>query len=248
MDLFGNGLSSCMFLRFICKSNARTVVSCSFIYVVKANYQNMTTPKEYEDRIGGLLSMFFTNMDDAAIRVRKSLKYRSERGYRSYSPNIDISVGPFSERRGVSLWNRYDDLVRFSSDFIDEMLIQFCSNYEDFGEGFFRIDERTIPGSYANFLSTSKGANWNARCLMAIEVEASGNRKHLLGDLINVSVSGRIGIVVGYNRDKLKTFLRQLDYLAYTIEAKKIRFNSGNIIVLKPDQFEKILLDNLKET
>lgn len=208
----------------------------------------MRSAKKYEDDIGVLLDVFFASRGDATIRVRRSLKYRSERGYRSYSPNIDISVGPFSERRGVSLWDRYDDLVRFSSDFIDEMLIQFCGNYEDFGEGFFRIDERTIPESYENFLSTSRGANWNARCLMAIEVEASGNRKHLLGDLINVSVSGRIGIVIGYDRDKLKAFLSQLDYLAYTIEAKKIRFNSGNIIVLKPDQFEKILLDNLKET
>lgn len=82
---------------------------------------------------------------------------------------------------------------------------------------------------------------------MAIEVEGSGSEKHLLGDMINVSISGRIGVVIGYNDVKFKTFLRQLDYLAYTVEANKIKFNSKNIIVLKPDQFENILINNLEE-
>jgi len=79
--------------------------------------------------------VFFATNHHATVRVRKSLKYRSEIGYRSYSPIIDVSVGPFSEERGVSLWNEYDVLVSYSSNFIDEMLRQFRLNYQEFGEG-----------------------------------------------------------------------------------------------------------------
>ena len=210
------------------------------------NLSSMRTVKEYENDIGDLLDVFFAEANDATVRIRKSLKYRSESGYRSYSPIIDISVGPFSETRGVLLWQEYDDLVNSCGRLIDDMLMEFRGDYQDFGEGFFEIEERTLPTSHKYFLSTAKGANWNARCFMAIEVENRQNTKHLLGDLVNVSISGRIGVVVGYNSVACETFLRELEYLAYTIEAKKIKFNSRNIIVLGPDQFENILINNLK--
>jgi len=207
----------------------------------------MRSAREYEDFIGTLLDAFFAHHNEATVRVRKSLKYRAEIGYRSYSPIIDVSVGPFSEERGVSLWNEYDALVNYSNNLIDEMLQQFGLNYQEFGEGYFRIEERRLPIGYIDFLSTARDVNWNARCFMAIEVEDSGSRKHLLGDMFNVSISGRLGVVIGYNQDKYETLLKELEYLAYTIEAKKIKFNSRNIIVLKPEQFEEILLNNLRE-
>ena len=169
----------------------------------------------------------------------------------SYSPIIDISVGPFSEERGVSFYGYYDKLTDFSRHVIDEMLKQFKCNYQDFWEGIFEIGQRTLPSNYSAFLSTRPGAenyvNWNARCFMAIEVENKRNAKHLLGDMINVNISGRIGVVIGYNDVAYATFLRQLEYLAYATEAKKIKFNSRNIMVLKPDQFESILINNLRE-
>ena len=210
------------------------------------------TAKEYENHIGCLLDVFFARTrENAAIRVRKGLKYRSETGYRNYSPIIDISVGPFSEERGVSLWESYDNLVSFSGNLIDVMLAAFRHNYQEFGEGYFTIEERTLPNNHHEFLTSSRSirgsSNWNARCFIAIEVEDSGSRKHLLGDMINVSISGRIGIVVGYNPDLYETFFKQLDYLSYTVRAKKIQFNSRNIIVLKPKQLEDILIYNLPE-
>ena len=44
----------------------------------------------------------------------------------------------------MSLWNEYDVLVSYSSNFIDEMLRQFRLNYQEFGEGYFRIEERRL--------------------------------------------------------------------------------------------------------
>jgi len=75
----------------------------------------MRTVKEYENDIARLLSVFFAicgNMREEGIRIRKGLKYRSEKGYRCYSPMIDVSVGPFSEKRGQSLSEEYDNLSK----------------------------------------------------------------------------------------------------------------------------------------
>lgn len=63
----------------------------------------MRSAKEYEDFIGVCLDVFFATNHHATVRVRKSLKYRSEIGYRSYSPIIDVSVGPFSGERRVTM-------------------------------------------------------------------------------------------------------------------------------------------------
>jgi hypothetical protein len=207
----------------------------------------MRTAKEFEDDISDLLDVFFSGFDQAAIRTRKSLKYRSESGFRNYSPLIDVTVGPFSEVRGVSLWRDYDRCVNFSRNLINDLVGQFRNNYQDFGQGYFGPQERVLPNGYEDFLSSSRDVNWNARCFLAIEVEDSGSRKHLLGDMINASISGRIGVLVGYNEDKHQAFLRHLEYLAYTVRAGKIKFSSRNILVLKPDQLEKALIDNLEE-
>jgi hypothetical protein len=207
----------------------------------------MRSAKEYENDIGDLLDVFFAGFNTVGIRIRKSLKYRSERGYRSYSPMIDITVGPFSETRGIQLWEEYDNLVNFSRHLIDDMLVNFRANYENFGEGYFSAEERMLPTNYMDFLSENRNSNWNARCLMAIEVEHSGGRKHLLGDMINASVSGRIAVLVGLDEDRYQTFMRHLEYLAYTVDAKKIKFNSKNILVLKSEQLEEALLTNLPE-
>ena len=94
-------------------------------------------------------------------------------------------------------------------------------------------------------LEIRQGANWNARCFLAIEVEDSKGSKHLLGDMINVGIAGRIGFITGYNKEKYETLLRQLEYIVYRVEAKKIKFNSRNILVLKPSRFEDIIPNNL---
>jgi hypothetical protein len=209
----------------------------------------MRKTKQYENDIAELLHRFYADkIDNRDIRLRQPLKYNSERGYRSYSPMIDVSVGPFSETAGQTLWRQYDDLVKFSKGFLNDLLSQFRANYKAFGEGIFNVNQRTIPTSFENFLSNAKDVNWNARCFMAIEVEQSGSKKHLLGDMVNVSISGRIGIVIGCkDKEVLDSFLRQLEYFAYTRDMKKLKFNSRNIIVLKPTQFENTLAKYLYE-
>lgn len=53
----------------------------------------MRTAKEFENDISDLLDIFFSGIDQATIRTRESLKYRSESGFRNYSPLIDVTVG-----------------------------------------------------------------------------------------------------------------------------------------------------------
>lgn len=209
----------------------------------------MRAVKEYENHIGKLLRQFFAAKMNVVkeIRIRKGLRYRSEKGYRCYSPIIDISVGPFSEIPGEDLFNEYDHLVNFSDKLINDLLQHLKTNYEEFGKGVFDINERSIPKDYQSFLSTHEDVNRNARCFMAIEVENRGSKKHLLGDILNVSISGRIGIVIGYKNNTFESCLRQLEYFAYALERKKLKFNSRNVIVLKPEQFEDILVKNIRK-
>ncbi len=207
----------------------------------------MRTAKEYEDDVTNLLDVFFSAQHAVEIRTRKGLRYRSERGFRCYSPMIDITVGPFSETRGISLWADYDNLVLFSRNFINRIIEQFRINYQNFAEGYFGFEERTLPRGHRDFLSRNQNANWNARCFLALEVEDSGSRKHLLGDMINASISGRIAVLIGCNEDRYEAFMKLLEYIAYTSEAGKIKFTTRNILVLKPDQFEKALIDSLEE-
>jgi hypothetical protein len=85
----------------------------------------MRTTKEYENDMAKLLGVFFAGkIGEKEIRARKVLKYRSEKGYRCYSPIIDVSVGHFSKIRGESLWEDYDSLVEFSSELINNLLIE----------------------------------------------------------------------------------------------------------------------------
>jgi len=63
--------------------------------------------------------------------------------------------------------------------------------------------------------------------------------------MINVGIAGRIGLITGYNKEKYETLLRQLEYIVYSVEAKKIKFNSRNVLVLKPSRFEDIIPNNL---
>ena len=83
--------------------------------------------------------------------------------------------------------------------------------------------------------------NENARCLICIEIEESGGRKHCIGNLVNASALGRIGLLIARNETVLRTFLRQRAYLHYLAEVGKNTFKTKNALVLSEQQFNECL-------
>lgn len=84
--------------------------------------------------------------------------------------------------------------------------------------------------------------NQNPRCLIAIEIEDSGSRKHLMGDIINASILGKMGIVVPTNNKKYIAFQRIMAYLDFAQKNEKMNGNVfKNIVLIKPEEFMEIL-------
>ena len=147
------------------------------------------------------------------------------RGRGIYSPRVDIAVGPFAIE--TQYGNRYAELLTETRDFIDRLIEKHNRNVEENGEqtSFHRIER----------------FNENARCLLCIEIEDSGTRKHCLGDLTNASALGRIGLLVARSEKMLKVFLRQRVYLGYLQSVGKNTFRTDNALVLTEAQFDECL-------
>lgn len=150
--------------------------------------------------------------------------FRGE-GRRIYSPAIDIAVGPFAI--ADSYVTRYSEMLGESQQFIQLLIDAHNVNVQEEGE-------RVTFDSVAHF-------NENARCLLGIEIEESGGRKHCMGDLINASALGRVGLLVARNRKILNVFLRQRVYLKFLAGVGKNTFRTDNALVLTSEQFDEIL-------
>lgn len=151
-------------------------------------------------------------------------------GHQMYSPAIDIAVGPFATEQRYEA--RYTELLQESRAFIERLIAAHNRNVED-------LDERASFESIAHF-------NENARCFLGIEIEKTGSKKHCLGDLVNASALGRIGLLVAWNDDMLRTFLRQRAYLRYLADAGKNTFKTDNALVLTTTQFDDCLRNGLR--
>ena len=118
-----------------------------------------------------------------------------------YSPRIDIAIGPFAINDRKE--REYDDLFRSSGGFVGELFQVHINNMAQYS------DESYSPLEEINTF------NRNARCFMAIEIEKSGSRKHMLGDIVNASALGRIGIIIAWDEFVMKAFFRQLKYFSF---------------------------------
>jgi len=160
----------------------------------------------------------------------------------TYSPRIDIAIGPFAIYPGRKRVNDYDRLVESSKDFI-ELLIK---NFEE-NKSKYELEPLTAEKepSIFSFLSESgQCVNPNSRCFMAIEIEGEGKHlKRKLGSIINASAMGRIGLMIAEDEECLKKLLNLLAYLHFLKEVRKPSFNAGNIIIITEKQFNSILAE-----
>lgn len=155
-------------------------------------------------------------------------------GSDTYSPEPDVAVGPFASRN-VQYGNRYDDMAKSSSDFIEKCIEAHIENIKKHGFEFSELPD-------FNLFSSGTAVNWNARCFIAVEIENNPpSRKHLMGSTINAIALGRVGLLVGFSEDIVVKFLRCFKYLHFLKAVKKSYIEPNNGLVLSKEQFVEIL-------
>lgn len=150
-------------------------------------------------------------------------EWRSKFEPRIYSPRVDVAVGPFATTTGERLIEKYNEMMTESSVFLQRLIDFHLRNTQ----------EEIPPEAIFELLIIT---NRNARCFLAIEVENSGSRKHLMGDAINAAALGRIGIAIGWTPEKFQAFLNLKRYFEYMRSVGKNTFNLGNLLILNRDQ------------
>lgn len=172
---------------------------------------------KYQNQVAQQLRHYYPNS------VPIETEWRSVFESRIYSPRVDIAVGPFATIHGEQLVGEYNELMNFSSVFILRLIDFHLKNTQ----------EGTLPSDVFTRLQYT---NPNARCFIAIEIENSGSRKHLMGDAINAAALGRIGIAIGWTPEKFRAFLNLKRYFDYLVNVGKNTFNLGNLLILDRNQ------------
>lgn len=137
-----------------------------------------------------------------------------ERG--TYAPRLDIAVGPFN----TTFQDRRADSERIRA--FDHPLID-------------------IIGKWARERDRPLTTNPNPRCLLAIEIEESTSSKHILGGITNVSMLGRIGVVIS-SEVKFPKVERIVSYATKLRQVEKAPESLfGNVVCLTSDEFFELL-------
>jgi len=176
------------------------------------------TEREYQTKIQDLLRKIYEQVEIQWYPFRGH-------GRHIYSPAVDVAVGPFAIE--MRLENRYTELLNETKDFITSLILMHNQNVASY-------EEQTSFDSLLHF-------NENARCLLCIEVEDKGGRKHCIGNLVNASALGRIGILVARSNEAFRVFLRQRVYLKFLAGVGKNTFKTDNALVLTSEQFDSCL-------
>src|ERR1035437_6800058 len=109
-----------------------------------------------------------------------------------YSPRVDIAVGPFNVAPGPNLVEDYNDLIisKPIKDFL-EVAINFHIQNANL-----ELYNQMVHPEFNSIINI----NQNARCLIAIEIENTNSKKHMMGSIINAASLGRVGIGIEIGR------------------------------------------------
>ena len=181
----------------------------------------MTNTKTIQKRIMELFSQRLTR--EAEVKEEWNVaKGRTDDFDRNilYAPRVDVAVGPF-----MINYATYEEKRRLNTTF--ESNEQLINKIKERGETFENFE-----------------FNKNPRCLIAIEIETSGSKKHHIGDITNASILGKIGLIVPTSEKSYKTFKRIMAYLDFAQRNEKISNNVfKNIILIKSDDLISLLED-----
>lgn len=143
-----------------------------------------------------------------------------------YAPRVDIAIGPFNINRDIERNNQlFLDLIDKNIDFIKKL-------YE-----FSHLGENREYLMLNDFLRV---LNRNPRCFIALEIENTKAAKRALGDIINASVMGKIGIVVPIGNDKYEMFIKIKKYFHYLQQVGKLEGNYNNVLIIEASRFNSI--------
>ncbi len=170
---------------------------------------------EAQKRLKALFSDIFG--EDIVIKEWSSSKNAKDWLQRSgndiiYTPRPDIAIGPFNKVEGKNTGGINNTFEQYHDFFKQLGLTNDCS---------------TI--------------NKNPRCLIAIEVENSGSSKHMIGNIINASLLGKVGIIVTLRDEYYKKAERVFKYLEGAFKREKIGYNPSNVVIKGYDELCSIL-------
>jgi hypothetical protein len=188
--------------------------------VVRVRPEGYLREREYQDSALEALALLYP-----AVEVKTQWYPFAGEGLDIYAPVVDIAVGPFAIRGRYG--EQYTQLMNETRPFIQRLID--CHNEN--------IDARQEATTFERL----EWFNENARCLFCIEIEESGSRKHCLGNLVNASALGRIGLLVARTEVVKRTFVRQRSYLQFLADVDKNTFRTGNALILTAAQFDECL-------
>lgn len=140
-----------------------------------------------------------------------------------YAPRVDIAVGPFNIDRRIEENNReFNRLVQERNQLIKKL-------YE-----ISHLGENREYIMFEDYLST---LNKNPRCFMAIEIENTNAAKRALGDIVNASAMGKIGIVVPVGSEKYEMFIKLKRYFHFLEQIGKLEGNFRNLLIIEAGKF-----------
>jgi hypothetical protein len=147
------------------------------------------------------------------------------------APRVDVAVGPFSTKKN----QRYDyaALVSDHGPLLQRLFTLHSKN----------IQASANAAGLQSFMRLVHG-NQNARCLLAMEIEGRGSRKHLLGGLVNACTLGRVAIGVAWSKESLDSFIHMREYLSFLQETGKDSPDPMNLLILTSTQLMRALREN----
>jgi len=179
---------------------------------------NQVTASNYQNKLIIDFRSIFGN--DMVEKEWDSVKFDGhyDNHKRVYAPRHDIAIGPFNSYPDLDIGR--DNTKRMQSH---------------------PFTKRLIRDVLQNRGTLKKTWNSFSRCYLAIEIEFTGSSKHILGSLINASVSGSIGIVINNKRnstklDRMWRYLKRLEGLG----RMKI-YTLNNLIIFDDDEFLELL-------
>lgn len=165
-------------------------------------------------------------------------EWRTKMNKRLYSPRVDVAVGPFAIEDGLRYTQEHQHLFDQHLPLFQRLVERHLINLDI-------ITDETNNDQRQNLMADKmqqiQWTNLNGRCFMAIEIENKISRKHLMGGAVNASVLGKVGIAVGFTKEKHKAFLNLYRYFQFLREVEKPTFNTSNLLIISSAQLLDIL-------